>query len=634
MPLLGRRKSRNALSPPPSSPSPPTPTPPQLPLSSFPDGGKGLQAARPFHLPFAYSNAPQAGPAVADGGVPRSSSEPTGFAGGGTANPSFSSFSPAHPPPTFPTPAFSGSTTVLGGSPSRQSIASLYPSPNLPSSSSFPPTSSPSFLSPSASSPAALSTHSTIAAPLSPGRTLSTRRPRRPLKDFTILLVGASSTGKTSFAQALFEVFPSPTGGGREEHAKERDEAGEWLRRTSKDVLLHDGDKVRLTVLNTDGLDVPLPASSSSSSSLDNGPVGQQLSLDSRMRSLVAVLEHRFNATLRAETSLSRTPPLGSSGGEARGAKGGEHVHLCLYFVHPGTMQRGKGGSAGKDWVVGEADKRVVRRLSERVTVLPILALSDTLTFSSLSRAKAAVTAAFSSSSTSTSLMDAFFLSNSSASSSLGATHSFSSSQNSTSSPSPGNEAEEEDSDTETVKVVHLKRSRSSANHLLPGSPPSRSRSVSRRRKTGRPRPGEGAEAEQSEEEKRWTEGELRGMWPFAVVTPDWDADAEAVRAEGAEGGVASKSRLRREYRHATLDVLNPEHCDFLPLFQALSNGERVEHLRVHTSLAFYEPFRTARLLAGREEQRRKSRAGKAMAAASAGGIGAGGPGGGMAWQR
>lgn len=78
---------------------------------------------------------------------------------------------------------------------------------------------------------------------------------------------------------------------------------------------------------------------------------------------------------------------------------------------------------------------------------------------------------------------------------------------------------------------------------------------------------------------------------PFALVAPDEDAP----RARGSQDG--QKPRFAREYKHATVDVLNPLHSDFGLLRDALLGGV-MKSLKDATRLDKYEPYRTERLLA------------------------------------
>ncbi|GAA5917527.1 hypothetical protein JCM6882_007947 [Rhodosporidiobolus microsporus] len=725
MPGLLRRKSRNALPshPPPPPASPPLqPLPlPQTndfqvqyaPLRSSsdvsrrgPDGAASPPRphGRAHHLPTPFAYSPDAASLASGNGsgsrewssLPHSASEPIALAsvtrtGGYGAGASPSSLSPplgsTSPPPSFAhTPSPPGPASV-NYAVARRSIASLYPSPSLHPPSSPPPNQplppppphpshayAPASLPRSASHPATLSTPATaLPSPASSRpptafsqQTHSHRRTRRPPPSYTILLAGARGTGKSSFARTLVEVLASEGGRVVERDVLERGGQGQaevGVRRTTVEVV-EEGGKVALHVLDTAGLEIPLFSPSSSYPSAASAPAAENplpFETDLHLSALLSFLDARLSAALVQETTLNRAGP-GAVGGAAGGNGGGQDplVHLCLYFVHPGAMSRSQ-GKGGEGWSLGAADKECVRRLGEKVNVVPILALADTLTVRSLSLAKRGLLASLSSLSLSSrrstasqspapaspasstfppakgDLTALFFPPSLFPSSAPSSAEPASPTTPSPPLPAPPAFDAAAVPNDPHVHVVHLKRNKSQNRLATPlasqprgGVRAERARSQSRSRARTRGRVGDGREqGEEGDPEEdgedgeteRWTEDELRRRWPFAVVGPDWEGLDDGA-GDGGEGG---KGRLVREYLHGTVDVLNPAHSDFLPLRHALF-GERMEHFKSRTRLGYYEPFRMARLLELQAQQQQRRPTSLALPSSGRGKLWAGMP--------
>ncbi|GAA5993924.1 hypothetical protein JCM11641_005396 [Rhodosporidiobolus odoratus] len=605
MPFLHRRKSRPAL-PTSSPPLTSSPLAQQLPIPATNDfslpyvalrsssdlvpghgteemarapsrakvhGAGALQAGGQlaktgFHTPYAYSppRASLAPQAVGWGALPRSPSAPAW-----TPSPS-----PPFPPPQTGLPPLPPGPANVNYAVSRRSIASFYPSPNLAPAPSEPlpppPFSSSTTVAKSPSSPAALSTSATTAqSPVPTQRSrlsASIRRPRRAAPSYNILLVGAKRTGKTGFASALREVLPLAPGGRGEEVADE----AVGVRRTTFDVL-DAGERISLSILDTPGLDIPLFPTSPLSEA-------EHVLLDQRLGDLTRFVEARLEQTLLAENEVHRTP-----GGGVQDP----HIHLCLYFVHPEAMLQGRGG-----WRMGEADLLAMKRLSERVNIVPVIARADTLTIHALSLAKRGMLNSLSTSSpTSTNLLTTFFGTSYTSSSDSTASTPLPASPISPTRPFLDVDNQQDGGGRDSPEVVHLRQSRPVSRA------PSRALSHrARRRRTLTATTASGEESEEAEGElvgERFGDEELRSRWPFALVSPHWDALDAPSEVKGQVKRERGKG-LVREYRHGCVDVLNPDHCDFLPLVQLLF-GDRMERFKSLTRLEFYEPFRTSRLL-------------------------------------
>ncbi|GAA5874432.1 hypothetical protein JCM1840_000778 [Sporobolomyces johnsonii] len=633
-----RRKSRQGLSSssptdPAPPPPPPQPTHPPLALTSgftvpfapesspsvYPSEGYGYRgpellrqksggrekvhqpAQGGFHKPLAYRPEPGSRPTGSTPSrISRSPSEPAWAA----YPPSSSSRLPQQPPPPTsppPPPPRSSDHSI-----SRRSIASFYPSPTSNLSLGLPKsTSLPSLLSPTPSF-----------AP-STQRSRSFRKSKKQPPTYNILLAGARGTGKSGFVRALSESVQLAKGATIEK-GKVQLAGGLEAETTSLDVM-EAGERVALTLLDSPGLAIPMGSGRGGSSSLSS-EIGTERQVDE----IIRLLEARFRATLLGEAQVVREP--GGSGHDS-------HVHLCIYFVHPQSFTRkpaaatsrngdqngGRDGSAGRggaERMMSDLDLRCIARLSTRVNVLPVLALADSLTIPTLNRFKRTVASSLStlaSSSSSVSFLsslDTFF----------GAAGSPSSASPTTLAPPPFSNQQQRSPRTDSASDGHPSGTSEGARSALPVPPPEpearviRTRSLSRSRKrrsrarsfsATTSRSGEeedefGEDSDEREEQKREeAEQELRSRWPFALVSPDYDELEEDQDNEGERRTGTGKKQLLREFRHGTLDVLNPDHCDFAPLRNALF-GERMNRLKSLTRLHFFEPYRTERLLAAR----------------------------------
>jgi len=117
----------------------------------------------------------------------------------------------------------------------------------------------------------------------------------------------------------------------------------------------------------------------------------------------------------------------------------------------------------------------------------------------------------------------------------------------------------------------------------------------------------------------------MRALFPFSIMSPDpvpmrggpGSASTNGNGAVGVADGSpappssyrrrsvfldsgdhlkALRGRYTRNYRWGSVDVLNPEHCDFLALRHAII-GPRMKVLKQTTNEVLYEKFRTQKLL-------------------------------------
>ncbi|KAG0146524.1 hypothetical protein CROQUDRAFT_657345 [Cronartium quercuum f. sp. fusiforme G11] len=159
---------------------------------------------------------------------------------------------------------------------------------------------------------------------------------------FTLMVVGASGTGRTTFVNTLVDEK------GWLAHADSSDpmaaaEGKPQIKVEKKTLELdEDGVHIRLTVCDAPGF-------------------GDNIDNESAFATIVGYLEKQYDVLLAEESRIKRNPRLED-----------QRVHALLYFIPPtGHSLR-------------EMDIELMKRLSPRVNVIPVIGKADSLTPSEL----------------------------------------------------------------------------------------------------------------------------------------------------------------------------------------------------------------------------------------------------------
>ncbi|KAL8290588.1 hypothetical protein RQP46_002846 [Phenoliferia psychrophenolica] len=520
-----------------------------------------------FHKPTAYAIPP-------DATVPRSQSNPEGF----VRYQEFTSTTHTPQPPLAPgqSPYGTFAASPGGRHSSSFSIASLYPSPSAaltPPTPELPPIST---MPKSASLP-------------------NVRRSQRVPPTFNLICVGAKKTGKTALVKTLLANLSLA---GTVEDRARADRFGlvsarqepKVARTTRAQAVSIDvqgrGDKFNLTVIDTVGLDIPM----------SEARVGDELDVERQMSGILRTIEARFDETLKSENLVFRHSHRAHD----------SHIHLALYLIHPESIaprppprkiktslgslnfrasqstpslaNAGTRVGPGADkpdsapvsptWedegepTMNEIDLRCIKKLSRRVNVLPVIARADELTKARLAELKAVVKRDLSRAG----LDFGTFAP--------------------TLAPPLGIDGDDEPrrrvrTDSQTTQGSSRKQSSEESVEEEPvrlGRFRSMSRGALSRNGVNR----RGDDEDDGERE------DVAHLLPFALMAPE-------TFVPDKDGNV----KFQREFRFGTLDVLNPDHSDFIPLRDTLF-GPQMRLLKEATRLEKYEPFRTQRLLAKR----------------------------------
>ncbi|KAJ7784517.1 septin family protein [Mycena metata] len=233
----------------------------------------------------------------------------------------------------------------------------------------------------------------------------SQRRARIP-PTFNLMVVGGKGTGKTSLLRLLLDTADvSPTATVDQRAAVQRflrghPKATPTIQTACVEICESRFDRVLFSVIDTPGLDFI---------------EGRELKLERQVNGIIKYIDAQYADTMSEESKVVRK------------SKGDQHIHLCIYMIDPSSImsvaaRRGQSSIPSKtrsettvsyrnppDLVpdtsseddsddesegpltMSPAEVRVIRRLSARSNVLPVIARSDSLTDEKLLSVKNAV---------------------------------------------------------------------------------------------------------------------------------------------------------------------------------------------------------------------------------------------------
>ncbi|KAI9280658.1 Septin-domain-containing protein [Sporodiniella umbellata] len=153
---------------------------------------------------------------------------------------------------------------------------------------------------------------------------------------FTLMVVGASGTGRTTFVNTLCDesILTKKEANDSENLHNEK---GIDIRPVSVEME-EDGVRISLTIVDTPGF-------------------GDNIDNESCFHEIVAYLEKQYDDILAEESRIKRNPRFRDN-----------RVHALLYFITP------------TGHALREIDIELMRRLSPRVNVIPVIGRADSLT--------------------------------------------------------------------------------------------------------------------------------------------------------------------------------------------------------------------------------------------------------------
>ncbi|KAG7088405.1 hypothetical protein E1B28_012402 [Marasmius oreades] len=481
----------------------------------------------------------------------------------------------------------------------------------------------------------------------------SQRRAKLP-PTFNVMVVGGIGTGKTSLLRLILETAElSPSATVDQKLAVERFLRGATktthsIETASIEICESRFDRLLLSVVDTPGLDYA---------------EGRELKLDRQVSSVMQYLDAQYADTMSEESKVVRK------------SKGDQHVHLCIYMIEPSSImtmadRRARSSlpvktrsetsisqskqpelipdtSSDSDSEEGEekrspltmspAELRVIRRLSTRCNVLPVVAKADSLTDEKLVAVKEAVRRSLAGAG----LDFGVFGPSSKTEKNLSKirsgngrkTHFAVGSGNS-------DQNEKNDSDDDNRSGVEDERQSRPVIKLRPPRHPTRNLSRSRSRRDLSQAAADERLPSSLDLDDRDSVANVRfsahivarpdisAVLPFALIAPVsgrprrtlLETEPTSPMQQSEDGNVSEtipptpgsvnhaylngppedlRGVFVRNYRWGTIDVLDPNHCDFAAMRTAVLSTH-LKVLKTHTNEVLYEKYRTEKLLARR----------------------------------
>lgn len=484
----------------------------------------------------------------------------------------------------------------------------------------------------------------------------SQRRARSP-PTFNVMVAGGTGTGKTSLLRLILETAElSPSATVDQKLAVKRflygvPKSTHSIETASVEICESRFDRVLLSVVDTPGFDYA---------------EGRELKLDRQVSAVMRYLDAQYADTMSEESKVIRK------------SKGDQHVHLCIYMIEPDSIMTAVDRRArsllpvktrsettlsqknppelipdtssdsdneeeqASPLAMSPAELRVIRRLSTRCNVLPVIAKADSLTDETLVALKEAVRRSMADAGLDFGVFGPPFSKTKKSSTKSRrengreprtqfAVGSDDGDQNGNIHNSDdnvsGGEVEEE---RQSRPVIKLRPSRHAARNL------SRSRS---RRDLSQAAEDEGLPSSLDLDDRESVANvrfsahivakpDISTMLPFALIAPDGgerrrafseaepgspvqqSEDGTTETIPPTPGGSVNHAYLNgppedlkgvfvRRYRWGTIDVLDPSHCDFASMRTAVLSTH-MKILKTHTKEVLYEKYRTEKLLARR----------------------------------
>ncbi|KAL9711200.1 hypothetical protein Ac2012v2_005740 [Leucoagaricus gongylophorus] len=224
---------------------------------------------------------------------------------------------------------------------------------------------------------------------------------------FNIMVVGGKGTGKSSLLRLLLEtadISPSATEEQRTALTKFLSDSSKpthTIQSTSLEISENKFDRIMLSVIDTPGLDFQ---------------EGKELKLERQVSAILRHVDSQYADTMSEESKVVRQQ------------KGDQHIHLCIYMVDPASIisararraldvtsptrmrsettisniqppelipdtSSGDESDEGEDegpLTMAPAEIKVIRRISNKSNLLPVIARADSLTDEKLAAAKEA----------------------------------------------------------------------------------------------------------------------------------------------------------------------------------------------------------------------------------------------------
>ncbi|KAI8371076.1 Septin-domain-containing protein [Blakeslea trispora] len=332
---------------------------------------------------------------------------------------------------------------------------------------------------------------------------ISGAKRNRPKRDATVymnvMVVGASGSGKTAFIRTFCETLRDEVIEGSFQESKPMVlrgpiESTESLYTVSMEIQRND-ERIALTLIDTPGFT-------------------SGFTIDHHLSYIAKYIDYQFARTLAEETKIKRDTKLQDP-----------HVHSCLYFIDTHQPK-----------TISETDKYILKFLSARVNVIPVIGKSDTLTTAQLKLLQTAFR---------NEIMEVFQI------------------------PIYGHIDVEGESDNSYHEKSQIEKSMELLQVWID---------------------------EDHDEDAKAMMDYIQQI-PFKLMSYEEDAYSgypiDVITGKGVDKG---KAVLGRRFPWAAVECTNPNHCDFVSLKETLITTHR-DMLRTDTFERFYEQYRSEQLI-------------------------------------
>ncbi|CDH58672.1 hypothetical protein RO3G_16251 [Lichtheimia corymbifera JMRC:FSU:9682] len=358
-----------------------------------------------------------------------------------------------------------------------------------------------------------------------------------------LIVMGQTSSGKTAFVRTMCEYLKHAVIQGTFKEStpmvlKDPLEPTEATYSVSMEIEQeHDDERISLTITDTPGISCNLSL------------------LENQLRYLCMYIDHQYERTLLEETKIKRTTHAMDT-----------HIHACLFFVDGDKLRQ-----SGR---LSDVDRYMMRMLSSRVNVIPVVGKGDTMTAPERQRLKTCCR---------NDIFDMFQL------------------------PVYGYEEmamPDEDEDDQEEQESNTSSSNDDSSSA-PSSPTSEKRGSGSFMLDGILDMLEACVEQDDDDEEAYCMKEYLKLLPFTVIGFEQDPDSgrplsqqnkKQKRSKKKKQQRADRPFLGRYYPWGVVDCCNPEYSDFVQLVTMLLSSHR-DMLRSETFERFYERYRIERLM-------------------------------------
>ncbi|GAA5805030.1 hypothetical protein HPULCUR_010543 [Helicostylum pulchrum] len=194
------------------------------------------------------------------------------------------------------------------------------------------------------------------------------RSRKNAVTQFNVMVVGFSGVGKTCFVRTLLETLSLEEKTEDTPLKKRRDS----FMSENSNIVVHEeqlqGPIEKTLTPYTISREIEVDKERLVLTIIDTPGFHQEYLVDKQLHDITKYIEHQFDLTLAEESKVKRNPKAVDT-----------QVHCCLYFIDP------------KKSALDEFDIRILKRLSNRVNVIPIIGKADHLTLAQRNRLKPSI---------------------------------------------------------------------------------------------------------------------------------------------------------------------------------------------------------------------------------------------------